>query len=486
MKKILLSYLFFMLVMTMGYAQSPEKFSYQAVVRDASGNLVSNSPVGVRVSILKNSASGVSVYCETHHLNTNINGLLTMEIGGGTLVGGDFSMIQWGDGPYFLKMETDVTGGTNYTITATQQLLSVPYALYAKYAENGGSDGGDTTGMASILARLIQLERPAVRTVATSNIMSQSAEVYITLFYYGGDWISSWGVCFGTAPNPTLTDGVIQANMEYAEYGSGAVQLSGLTANTTYYVRAYATNSRGTAYGNELSFTTVATTANQPCPGAATVTDIDNNIYNTVQIGNQCWMKENLRATHYTNGISIPLGSNTSTSTGYRYYPDNNSSNVNTYGYLYNWKAVMNNSSSSSSNPSGVQGICPTGWHVPSFSEWVQLANYVGSQSQFVCNNDNSYIAKALASSSLWETDLDNVVCAIGNNPSANNATGFSAIPAGYYSGFLCYIGYDTYFWSSTYNVAGADNFYLSYNSPYWGTIDDNISYGLSVRCLRD
>jgi len=146
----------------------------------------------------------------------------------------------------------------------------------------------------------------------------------------------------------------------------------------------------------------------------------------------------------------------------------------------------MNNSPSSSSNPSGVQGICPTGWHVPSFSEWMQLANYVGSQSQFVCGNDNSYIAKALASSSIWETDLDNFVCTIGNNPSVNNATGFSAIPAGDYRDFLCYIGYNTYFWSSTYNLNGANNFYLSYNSPSWGTIIDDISFGLSVRCLRN
>ena len=89
-------------------------------------------------------------------------------------------------------------------------------------------------------------------------------------------------------------------------------------------------------------------TDGQPCPGAATVTDVDNNTYNTVQIGTQCWMKENLRTTRYANGTSIALGSSTSSTTAYRYYPDNNSSNVSTYGYLYNWKALMGNSSSSS------------------------------------------------------------------------------------------------------------------------------------------
>lgn len=192
-------------------------------------------------------------------------------------------------------------------------------------------------------------------------------------------------------------------------------------------MRAYATNSQGTAYGNELIFTTVAVDG-QPCPGTATVTDIDNNTYNTVQIGLQCWLKENLRTSRYANGMSIALGSCTSTTTAYRYYPDNNSSNVPSYGYLYNWKAVMGNSSSSWTNPSGVQGICPTGWHVPSDAEWTQLTNYVSSQSQYVCGS-NIKIAKALASTTGWNSSTN--TCAVGNNPSSNNVTGFSAFPVG-------------------------------------------------------
>ena len=118
------------------FAQSPEKMSYQAVVRDASDDLVIDTNVGIQISILQGSADGTALYIEKHFPTTNTNGLVTVEIGMGTVVSGNFSFINWADGPYFLKTETDLNGGANYTITGTSQLLSVPYALYAKDAEN--------------------------------------------------------------------------------------------------------------------------------------------------------------------------------------------------------------------------------------------------------------------------------------------------------------------------------------------------------------
>ena len=127
-------------------AQAPEKFSYQAVVRNASNALVTNAPVGVRVSILQGSASGNAVYVETHTVTTNANGLLTIEIGGGTIQQGAFTGIDWANGLFFLKIETDPNGGSDYSVTSTQQLLSVPYALYSKEAGNGFSgDYNDLT-----------------------------------------------------------------------------------------------------------------------------------------------------------------------------------------------------------------------------------------------------------------------------------------------------------------------------------------------------
>lgn len=135
-----LTLLIFGLQLQVAVAQSPERMSYQAVVRDASNTLVTGSPVGMRLSILQGSGSGSAVYVETQTPTTNANGLATLQIGGGSPVSGNFSTIDWANGPYFLKTETDPLGGTDYTITGTSQLLSVPYALYS--ATSGSSIPG--------------------------------------------------------------------------------------------------------------------------------------------------------------------------------------------------------------------------------------------------------------------------------------------------------------------------------------------------------
>ena len=118
------------------FAQSPEKMSYQAVIRNNNNNLVVNSNVGMQISILQYSTSGTPVYIERQFPTTNANGLVSIQIGAGTVVAGNFASIVWGNGPYFVKTETDLNGGANYTITGISQLLSVPYALHAKTAES--------------------------------------------------------------------------------------------------------------------------------------------------------------------------------------------------------------------------------------------------------------------------------------------------------------------------------------------------------------
>ena len=126
------------------FAQVPQKMNYQAVLRNSSNALLVNTPIGMRISILNGSVTGAAVYVETHTTTTNENGLVTVEIGGGTVVSGTFEAIDWANGPYFIKTETDPAGGTSYSITGTSQLLSVPYALAAgKLTGTAGGTLGD-------------------------------------------------------------------------------------------------------------------------------------------------------------------------------------------------------------------------------------------------------------------------------------------------------------------------------------------------------
>ena len=148
MKKISSLIAIFLLCAVTLFAQAPEKFTYQAVVRNASNSLVANAQVGVRVNILQGSASGNAVYSESHMATTNANGLITVNIGGGSVLHGTFASIDWANGPYFLKTDIDPNGGNDYSITSMQQLLSVPYALYAKDAGNGFS--GDYNDLVNV------------------------------------------------------------------------------------------------------------------------------------------------------------------------------------------------------------------------------------------------------------------------------------------------------------------------------------------------
>lgn len=138
MKKSLI--LLFALISTLTvFAQAPEKFSYQAIIRDSNKNLVQNTTVGVKLSIWRDTIAtpqGTKVYEEIQNPKTNDNGLLTMQVGTGSVVSGNFSTIDWSNGPYFLKREIDITGGTNYNITGYTEMVSVPYSLYAKKVEN--------------------------------------------------------------------------------------------------------------------------------------------------------------------------------------------------------------------------------------------------------------------------------------------------------------------------------------------------------------
>jgi Collagen triple helix repeat (20 copies) len=131
----------------LSYAQAPQKMSFQAVIRNANNALISKTAIGIKISVLQNSASGATVYSERHSTTTNTNGLATLQIGGGSLLSGNFNNINWANGPYFIKTETDPTGGTNYTIVGSSQLMSVPYALFAASGTQGPQGSIGNTGL---------------------------------------------------------------------------------------------------------------------------------------------------------------------------------------------------------------------------------------------------------------------------------------------------------------------------------------------------
>ena len=232
-----------------------------------------------------------------------------------------------------------------------------------------------------------------------------------------------------------------------------------------------------------------------PCPNAKTVTDIDGITYNTVKIGEQCWMKENMRAKHFADGQEIEIASSDDDSRPTCWFPNGDENNVEAYGLLYNRIAAMNGISASYANPSGIQGVCPDGWHVPSYTEWEQLYNYVGSISSALCSADTlQYIGKSLASKTGWLT-VDEGVCNVGFNADGNNFTGFSAMPAGEQlsssSSFAYYsFGRESEIWSTTRELDYNGRVFfagLANNRPddiIWHVGVDNQGY--SVRCLKD
>lgn len=214
------------------------------------------------------------------------------------------------------------------------------------------------------------------------------------------------------------------------------------------------------------------------------VKDYDGNKYDAVKIGKQVWMASNLKTEHYADGSEIPMAGNStySETEPYRYCPDGNSQNVNYYGYLYNWPAVMHGSSSTLNNPSNVQGICPKGWHVPSDAEWYELVDYVENHPEQYGNS----VAKALASNDgCWEES--GIPGTPGCDQSSNNTTGFSAVPAGYYFGSYFSFGNNACFWSATlYDSYDAYIRGLGYYDAIVYRYSDDKDDGYSVRCLRD
>ena len=240
------------------------------------------------------------------------------------------------------------------------------------------------------------------------------------------------------------------------------------------------------AFDREESILVNPAMSEGPCPGAATVTDYDGNVYNTVQIGDQCWMRENLRTTHYADGTAVPAGSGDNFNDYAPFYYDYNSSDIplEARGYHYTWTAVMKGANSSSSVPSGVQGICPTGWHVPSDAEWTIMETTQTEMDLSDIGSRGDHAGRLAGD--YWNTS--NTATAPGDASYPwHNASGFSAVPAGTWGGAGFHSsGENALFWSST----GSGNFakyrQLYYENTYVTNTGWYMRLGYSVRCLRD
>ena len=269
-----------------------------------------------------------------------------------------------------------------------------------------------------------------------------------------------------------------------AEGGGAYIRNNGVLQNSVV-TECRADNGVGVT-GEDGALINNTITRNAPI-GCGYVIDYDGNYYDAVLIGKQCWMKQNLRTTHYADGNTIPRATSNQT---YPCYYENTSLNIAQYGLHYNWYAAMKNGESSNNNPSGVQGICPDGWHLPSSAEWNEMINYVSSQPRFLCDNSGGYYAKSLASRIGWSTYNNN--CGVGAeygsySRSTNNATRLTLMPGGYYNNGFSSSHSTAYVWTSTqYNGNYACYRYLDWGSRYMSDYHDYMQYGYSVRCVRD
>jgi uncharacterized protein (TIGR02145 family) len=488
-------------------ANVPARFNFQSVIRDTTGALVANRSLGVRITLNRGPQMG-TLYSETHQLTSNSNGLITTSIGGGTPVVSSMDSIDWSLGDVYIKTEVDVNGGSNYEMLSSNQLLSVPYALYAQNSGSGapgpvgpqgpqgslppGTQAGEINywnGSSWVTIppgvrnqSLIMCDGvptwggclPEVTTSMVTSIFADRAICGGSVVSEGGGAVVNRGIAYGTSSNPTISGSVIVNGSGLGTYNS---TITGLTALTSYFVRAYATNSVGTAYGNEVSFST------PPIPafacGTSTVSDVDGNSYNIVQIGAQCWMQSNLKVSKYRNGDVVPTElSNANwqnaTSGSYSIY-NNNPVNDALYGKLYNHYAVTDN-----------RGLCPTGWHVPTDGEWNILVQYLDPNADITFSaNYQSVVAGNALLSTLTQPTPGGWVSTPGT--ASTNSSGFTALPGGRRdgNGDFGIVSDHGYWWTSSLSTYGA--WYRAlYHSGLVVRGSTGRTFGFSVRCLRD
>lgn len=356
---------------------------------------------------------------------------------------------------------TDGSGNGNFTSSLTGLSPNTSYYVRAYATNSAGTAYGNEISFTSLQTIGI----PVLTTITASNITQITAQTGGTISSDGGATVTARGVCWSTTQNPTITN---SKTIDGIGTGTFASSLTGLTKNTTYYIRAYATNSIGTGYGNSINFATL-----QP----STVTDYDGNVYATVTIGSQIWMAENLRNTHYQNGSPVTFVTNSyfwgSTPTGAYCNYNNDVNNAISYGHLYSGGAAF-----------VAMNVCPVGWHVPTTIDINILKNYLNS------STDGGQLKET--GTTRW----------LSPNTGATNVTGFSGRPGGYRALVSTgnpanpTIGTDFSiqslgsWWYYDTNSGTAQTFSLNYNTASL-TISTSLptsilNNGYSIRCVKN
>jgi len=514
------------------FAQAPQKMTYQAVVRDDNSNLITSTQVGIEINIYQGSVTGTLVYTETQTPTTNVNGLLSIEIGGQT----GFDTITWANGPYFLETKIDPNNSGTYTIIGVSQLLTVPYALHAKTAESisGTINENDpiyTSSQASNITSTditnlsnlsgintgdqdisgIATNEQAIQDTA-SQIRADIPDVSGFITNETDPVYSTWDKSYNDLTNtPNITDTVITildtttqfVRTELDGDPTNEIQTisrTDLTVNLTdggSYQDSVNTQNLDNVLtvnnnGGAKQIKNIADPTDEQ--DAATkayidhkfdllniamngVTDYDGNHYNAVLIGNQIWMAEDLRVTFYPNGDPIP---NITDNTIWGNLNDNdiddaycfyNNDNTTDYGALYTYSAAIGDNWDRDNVEN--QGVCPDGWHLPTEADWTTLIDYLGGES--------------IAGGKMKEIGTTH-----WNNPNtgADNSSGFSALSTGDrrdYDGVFYALGNNGYWWSATnYSSNNAYGCYILYNNTT--TFHNNFykSNGFSIRCVKD
>ena len=433
-----------LLISTLLFAQAPTLIPYQAIARNAAGEPLASSTLNARFTIHDGTATGNSVWQELQTVNTSVLGLFTVQLGSSV----PLSSVNWATGAKFMQVELDL--GSGFVDIGTQQLLSVPYALYSVEAQNAGN------GISGI---------------------SLTGD---TLYLSNGTHVIVPGISAANAPAPIFGCTSTTA----CNFNSTATQDDG----TCYFIGSACNDGNSSTFSDvynincicEGSTGNVGTTHTCGTPNVhnpdltyGTMTDQEGNVYKTIVIGTQEWMAENLNTGIYRNGDAIPTGlsnaewENTiNTQQGAWAYYNNDASYACPYGKLYNWYTCVD-----------ARQLCPVGWHVPTDAEWTVLTDYLGGR--VVAGGKMKTTGTIEAATGLW----------LSPNTEASNTSGFSGAPGGIRVDFGEYvsIGYNGFWWSSSEVVTNfAWDRFVDYGDgdAEWDSSVKQLGY--SVRCLRD